>query len=154
MEVDTHTHTSILAQTSSPLQPLLIQCIHLSLIFLHDFISLCGCAAPMCFWQLYGGLAGPHSLSGSVNWVFSAVSSPPAWWRRRPGNACSRPWTRERDMRKHQWVNKQAFQVAREFLTFMPWKYQAYGLKLMCCPVSLILTSLRFTFLGRSSSKV
>ena len=122
-QIQIHTHT--LTQTTSPLHPLLIQCIHMSSILLHDFISLCGCVAPMCFWQLYGGLAGPHSLSGSVNWVFSAVFSPPAWWRRRPENACSRPWTKQRDTRKHQWVNKITSQVDEEkIFNFMPFKYK------------------------------
>lgn len=92
----THTHT--------PLYPLLLQCIHLSSIPLHDFISLCGYVAPMCFWQLYGGLAGPHNPSGSVNLVFSVVSFPPAWWRRRPGNACLRPLTSKQHMQKQRWV--------------------------------------------------
>lgn len=83
--------------------------IHFSAVIRHgpfsdDFISLCGRVAPMCFWQSYGGLAGPQSPSGNVNWGFSVVSSRPAWWRRRPGNACLRPWTTKPDVTKHSWV--------------------------------------------------
>lgn len=82
--IQTYTQTYSYVQTHQHRQPalctsLVIQCIPWSLIPFHDFISLCDCVAPMCFWQLYDGLEGPHSLSGSVNWVFSAVSSPPAW---------------------------------------------------------------------------
>lgn len=76
---NSHSHMHTHRQTASHLHPLSAQCTRLSSILLHDFISLCGCAAPVCFWQLYGGLAGPHSLFGSVNWVFVASSFPPAW---------------------------------------------------------------------------
>lgn len=83
--IQAYTHTEGGGRKS--FYPLLIQWIRSSLIFIHDFISLCGCGAPMCFWQSYGGLAGPHSHSESVSSVSSVSSSPLAWWRRHPESA-------------------------------------------------------------------
>lgn len=145
-------HTLTPAQTSSPLHPLLMQCIHLSWSFSMTSFPFVAAWLPCAFGSCTEAWQG-HIVFLEA-WIGCSLSFPLPL-RGEEGVLETHAWGRglENETTKQQWVNKTMFQVA-SYLSFMQFTYQTYAFKFMCCPVSLILTSLRFTFLGRSSSKV